>query len=70
MAVLNPLKVTITNYPDNLVEELDAVNNPEDNSMGIRKIPFTNEIYIERDDFEKRSPLKSFLDYRPAKKSV
>ncbi len=66
MAVLNPLKVTITNYPDNLVEELDAVNNPEDNSMGIRKIPFTNEIYIERDDF-KEDPPKKFFRLSPGK---
>jgi len=53
MAVLNPLKIVITNFPGNMgdVEELEAVNNPEDPSMGSRTIPFTNEIYIERSDF-------------------
>jgi len=56
MAVLNPLKVVITNYPDDLVEELDAINNPEDLSAGTRKIPFTKEIYIEQSDFMENPP--------------
>lgn len=51
MAVLGPLKVVITNYPDDMIEEMDAVNNPEDVSMGSRKVPFTKEIYIEKSDF-------------------
>jgi len=51
MGVIDPLKVIITNYPEGLVEELDAVNNPEDESMGLRKVPFSRELYIERDDF-------------------
>ncbi len=60
MAVLRPLKVVIENYPEDKVEELDAVNNPEDPSMGTRKIPFTREIYIERDDFREDPPKKFF----------
>ena len=56
MAVLNPLKVVITNYPENSVEELDAVNNPEDSSMGTRKVPFTKELYIEKTDFMEIPP--------------
>jgi glutaminyl-tRNA synthetase len=51
MAVMHPLKVVITNFPEDAVEELDAVNNPEDQSMGTRKIPFAREIYIEQTDF-------------------
>lgn len=58
MAVLNPLKVVITNYPENQIEELDAINNPEDTSMGTRKIPFCREIYIDRDDFREVPPPK------------
>ena len=60
MAVLNPLKVVITNYPENQVEELDAINNPEDESMGKRKVPFSREIFIERDDFMENPPKKFF----------
>jgi glutaminyl-tRNA synthetase len=56
MAVLNPLKVIITNYPENSVEELEAVNNPEDPSMGTRKIPFSNELFIEKTDFMEDPP--------------
>ncbi len=55
MAVLHPLKVTITNYTDQ-TEELDAINNPEDQSMGTRKVPFTKEIYIEQSDFMENPP--------------
>lgn len=60
MAVLNPLKVIIDNYPEDKVEELEAVNNPEDDSMGTRKVPFSKEIYIERDDFREDPPKKYF----------
>ena len=59
MAILRPLKVIIDNYPDT-VEELDAVNNPEDPAMGSRKIPFSKEIYIEQDDFREDPPKKYF----------
>ncbi len=60
MGVLNPLKVVITNYPENQSEELDAVNNPEDPEMGTRKVPFSRELYIERDDFMEDPPRKFF----------
>ncbi len=56
MAVLNPLKVTITNYPDDLVEEMDAINNPEDESAGTRKVPYSKTLYIEQDDFRENPP--------------
>ena len=58
MAVLNPLKLVITNYPDEQIEELDAVNNPEDPTMGTRKIPFSKELFIEKDDFREVPPPK------------
>jgi len=60
MAVLNPLKVVIENYPDDLVEEMDAINNPEDESMGTRKVSFSKVLYIERDDFREDPPKKFF----------
>ena len=60
MAVLNPLKVVIDNYPADLVEELEAINNPEDESMGTRNVPFTQTLYIERDDFREDPPKKFF----------
>jgi glutaminyl-tRNA synthetase len=60
MAVLDPLKVVITNYPEGQVEELDAVNNPEDESAGTRKVPFSRELYIERSDFMEDPPRKFF----------
>ena len=60
MGVLNPLKVVITNYPENESEELDAINNPEDHEMGTRKVPFSREIYIEQDDFMENPPRKFF----------
>jgi glutaminyl-tRNA synthetase len=60
MAVLNPLKVVIENYPQDKVEYLDAINNPEDPSAGSRQIPFSREIYIERDDFMEDAPKKFF----------
>ena len=66
MAVLNPLRVIIDNYPENVVEELDAVNNPEDASMGTRKIPFSRELYIERDDF-REAPPKQFFRLAPGR---
>ena len=60
MAVLDPIKVIITNYPEEQVEELDADNNPEDESAGKRKLPFTRELYIERSDFMEDPPKKFF----------
>ena len=60
MAVLRPLKVVIVNYPEDKVEELDAVNNPEDASMGTRKVPFSRVLYIEQDDFLEEPPKKFF----------
>jgi glutaminyl-tRNA synthetase len=60
MAVLRPLKVMIENYPEGKVEELDAVNNPEDESAGTRKIRFSRELWIERDDFMENPPKKFF----------
>ncbi|MCF2944220.1 glutamine--tRNA ligase/YqeY domain fusion protein [Paenibacillus tarimensis] len=60
MAVLQPLKVVITNYPEGQVEMLEAENNPENEEMGKRQIPFSREIYIERDDFMENPPSKYF----------
>jgi glutaminyl-tRNA synthetase len=60
MAVLNPLKVVIDNYPEEQTEELEAVNNPEDPSMGTRKVPFSKVLYIEQDDFREDPPKKFF----------
>jgi glutaminyl-tRNA synthetase len=60
MAVLKPLKVVIDNYPDNLIEEMEVVNNPEDLSMGTRKVPFSKVIYIEQDDFRESPPPKYY----------
>ena len=60
MAVLHPLRVVIDNYPDDRVEELDAVNNPEDPSMGTRKVPFSRVLYIEKDDFREDPPKKFY----------
>ena len=60
MAVLKPLKVVIDNYPDDLVEEMDAVNNPEDVDAGTRKVPFSKVIYIEQDDFRETPPPKYY----------
>jgi glutaminyl-tRNA synthetase len=56
MAVLRPLKVVIENYPEDLVEEMEAVNNPEDPGAGTRRVPFSREIYIEKDDFMEAPP--------------
>jgi glutaminyl-tRNA synthetase len=60
MAVLRPLRVIIDNYPENQVEEMEAINNPEDPSMGTRKVPFTRVLYIERDDFREDPPKKFY----------
>jgi glutaminyl-tRNA synthetase len=60
MAVLRPLKVVIENYPDGQVEQLDAVNHPDDASQGARQIPFGRELYIEHDDFMEEPPKKFF----------
>ena len=60
MAVLRPLKVVITNYPEDLVEEMDAVNNPEDPSAGFRRVPFSRELFIERDDFLEDAPAQFY----------
>jgi glutaminyl-tRNA synthetase len=66
MAVLNPLRVVIDNYPDDLVEEMDAVNNPEDASAGTRKVPFSKVLYIEQDDF-REDPPKQFYRLAPGR---
>jgi len=63
MAVLDPVKVVIVNYPDDRVEELEAINNPEDESMGKRMVPFSRELYIDRDDFRENPPKKFFRLY-------
>lgn len=60
MAVLNPLKVVIENYPDDLVEHMEAVNNPEDESAGTRTVPFSKVLYIEQDDFMEDPPKKFY----------
>jgi glutaminyl-tRNA synthetase len=58
MGVLEPLKVVITNYPNDMVEEVDSPNHPQDESMGVRKTPFCNEIYIEQEDFREEANKK------------
>ncbi len=60
MAVLRPLKVVLTNYPEGQVEEVDVINNPEDASAGTRKVPFSRVLYIEQDDFRENPPKKFF----------
>ena len=60
MAVLKPVKVVLTNYPEGRVEELDVINNPEDASAGTRKVPFGRELYIERDDFREDPPRRYY----------
>ena len=66
MAVLRPLKVVIDNYPEGQVEELDAVNNPEDESAGKRKVPFSRELFIEQDDF-REDPPKQYYRLSPGR---
>jgi glutaminyl-tRNA synthetase len=63
MAVINPLKLVIDNYPDDLVEEMNAVNNPEDPKAGTRKVPFSKALYIEQDDFRETPPPKYYRLY-------
>ena len=60
MGVLHPLKVVIDNYPEGLVEDMDCINNPEDASMGTRKVPFSRELYIERADFREDPPRRFY----------
>jgi glutaminyl-tRNA synthetase len=60
LAVLRPIKIVLTNYPEGKIEELDAINNPEDPNAGTRKIPFSRELYIESDDFTETPPTKYF----------
>jgi len=66
MAVLRPLRVVVDNYPEDLVEEMEAVNNPEDAGMGTRKVPFSRVLYIEQDDF-KEVPPKQFYRLSPGR---
>lgn len=66
MAVLRPLRVVIENYPEDLVEEMEAINNPEDPSMGTRKVPFSRVLYIEQDDF-REDPPKQFFRLAPGR---
>jgi len=66
MAVLRPLRVVIDNYPENQVEELEAVNNPEDPSKGMRKVPFSRVLYIEREDF-REDPPKQYYRLAPGR---
>ncbi len=65
MAVLDPIKIVLTNYPEDQTEWMEAVNNPEDPEAGARKIPFSRELYIERDDFMETPPSK-FFRLKPA----
>ncbi|MDX2153309.1 MAG: glutamine--tRNA ligase/YqeY domain fusion protein [Bryobacteraceae bacterium] len=66
MAVIDPIRVVIENYPDDLVEEMDAVNNPEDPSAGSRKVPFSKVLYIEKDDF-RETPPKQYYRLSPGR---
>jgi glutaminyl-tRNA synthetase len=66
MAVLRPLKVVIDNYPEGQVDEMDAVNNPEDPAAGSRKVPFSRVLYIEQDDFREEPP-KGYFRLSPGK---
>ena len=66
MAVLHPLKVVVDNYPEGQVEEMETVNNPEDSSMGSRKVPFSQVLYIEQDDFSEDPP-KGFFRLSPSR---
>jgi len=60
MGVLNPLKVVVANFPEDTTDMLEAINNPEDETMGVRQLPFTRELFIERDDFMENPPKKYF----------
>src|SRR5581483_10168346 len=66
MAVLRPLKLVIDNYPEGQVEEMDAVNNPEDPNAGTRKVPFSRVLYIEQDDF-REDPPKGYFRLSPGR---
>ena len=66
MAVLRPLRVVVTNYPEDAVEEVDLINNPEDPTAGTRKVPFSRVLYIEQDDF-REDPPKKFFRLSPGK---
>jgi len=66
MAVLRPLRIVLENYPESQVEDLDAVNNPEDPGMGMRKVPFSRVLYIEQDDFREEPP-KGFFRLSPGR---
>ncbi len=66
LAVLNPIKVELTNYPENQVEELDAINNPEDETMGKRKLPFSRELFVDAHDFQE-VPHRKFHRLSPGK---
>jgi glutaminyl-tRNA synthetase len=66
MVVLNPLRVVLENYPEDLVEEMEAINNPEDPAAGTRKVPFSRELYIEQDDFRENPP-KEFFRLAPGR---
>jgi glutaminyl-tRNA synthetase len=66
MAVLRPLRVVIDNYPEDLVEEMEAVNNPEDQGMGTRRVPFSKVLYIEQDDF-REDPPKQYYRLAPGR---
>ena len=66
MAVLKPLRVVIDNYPDDLVEEMDAINNPEDEGAGTRKVPFSKVLYIEQEDF-REDPPKQYYRLAPGR---
>src|SRR5438046_10684011 len=60
LAGLRPIKIVLTNYAEGKIEELDAINNPEDPKAGMRKVPFSRELYIESDDFMETPPPKYF----------
>ncbi|MCK9167662.1 MAG: glutamine--tRNA ligase/YqeY domain fusion protein [Bacteroidales bacterium] len=66
MAVLNPVKIVLDNYPDGQMEEMETINNPEDETMGTRKIPFSKELFIERDDFME-NPTGKYFRLAPGK---
>lgn len=63
MAVLDPVKLIIDNYPEGQIEYMDVVNNQENEAMGVRQVPFSRELYIERDDFREEPPRKYFLPF-------
>ncbi len=67
MGVLDPLKVVITNYPEDQVEEMEIENNPEDDDAGKRKVPFSREIYIEKEDFKTEAPNKKYFRMAPGR---